>query len=92
MLKFRNPKTTLIELTKKFGRELPKSRYTFSERFTRVLMCFLRLLSETGRFSNSPVFVVGIYSGTDKLGEGFGASLKMAEYRVSPLFFFTPSY
>ena len=27
MLKFRNPKTTLIELTKKFGRELPKSRY-----------------------------------------------------------------
>lgn len=26
MLKFRNPKTTLIELTKKFGRELPKSR------------------------------------------------------------------
>ncbi|KAF9525967.1 ribonuclease III domain-containing protein [Crepidotus variabilis] len=67
MLKFTNPKTTLIELTKKFGRETPKSR----------------LLSETGRFSNSPVFVVGIYSGADKLGEGFGASLKMAEYRAA---------
>jgi len=48
-----------------------------------------RLLSETGRFSNSPIFVVGVYSGADKLGEGFGASLKMAEYRVSvsPSFF-----
>lgn len=47
-----------------------------------------RLLSETGRFSNSPIFVVGIYSGADKLGEGFGASLKMAEYRVSFTFLF----
>lgn len=26
--------------------------------------------------------MVGIYSGADKLGEGFGSSLKMAEYRV----------
>ena len=41
-----------------------------------------RLLKETGRFSNSPVFVVGIFSGADQLGEGFGASLRMAEYRV----------
>jgi large subunit ribosomal protein L44 len=43
-------------------------------------------LSETGRFSNSPVFVVGVFSGSDKLGEGFGASLKMAEYRVGCFF------
>lgn len=42
-----------------------------------------RLLKETGRLSISPMFVVGIYSGADKLGEGFGSSLKMAEYRVS---------
>jgi large subunit ribosomal protein L44 len=28
---------------------------------------------------------VGIYSGADKLGEGFGSSLKMAEFRVRPL-------
>jgi large subunit ribosomal protein L44 len=46
----------------------------------------IRLLSETGRFSNSPVFVVGVFSGSDKLGEGFGASLKMAEYRVGCFF------
>jgi len=40
-------------------------------------------LKETGRFSNSPIFVVGVYSGADKLGEGFGSSLKMAEYRAA---------
>ncbi|KAH8680949.1 ribonuclease III domain-containing protein [Xylariales sp. PMI_506] len=34
-----------------------------------------RLESETGRLSRTPVFVVGIYSGRDKLGEGVGASL-----------------
>ncbi|KAJ3508729.1 hypothetical protein NLJ89_g5596 [Agrocybe chaxingu] len=67
MLKFVNPKKALMELVQKYNRESPKSR----------------LLKETGRFSNSPVFVVGIYSGADKLGEGFGASLKMAEFRAA---------
>ncbi|EIW79246.1 ribonuclease III [Coniophora puteana RWD-64-598 SS2] len=67
MIKFRNPKRALLETVDKFGRERPKSR----------------LLKETGRFSQSPVFVVGIYSGQDKLGEGFGSSLKMAEYRAA---------
>ncbi|KAG6381624.1 hypothetical protein JVT61DRAFT_223 [Boletus reticuloceps] len=67
MLKFRDPKRALMETVAKFGRERPKSR----------------LLKETGRFSNSPIFVVGIYSGADKLGEGFGSSLKMAEYRAA---------
>ncbi|CAO3594055.1 unnamed protein product [Absidia cylindrospora] len=41
-----------------------------------------RLLSETGRQSSSPVFVVGVFSGDEKLGEGFGSSLKMAEHRA----------
>ncbi|KAI0322816.1 ribonuclease III domain-containing protein [Amylostereum chailletii] len=67
MLKFRDPKLNLCETVAKFGRERPISR----------------LLKETGRFSNSPVFVVGVYSGEDKLGEGFGSSLKMAEYRAA---------
>ncbi len=40
-----------------------------------------RLLNETGRLSRTPVFVVGIYSGRDKLGEGAGPSLDAA--RVS---------
>ncbi|KAF2089687.1 ribonuclease III, partial [Saccharata proteae CBS 121410] len=42
-----------------------------------------RLLSETGRHSRTPVFVVGVYSGTDKLGEGFGASLDEARVRAA---------
>ncbi|TFK32790.1 ribonuclease III domain-containing protein [Crucibulum laeve] len=67
MLKFSNPKKALLEMVDKFGRERPKSR----------------LLKETGRFTNSPVFVVGIYSGADQLGEGFGSSLRMAEYRAA---------
>ena len=51
-----------------------------------LLTIYCRLLKETGRFSNSPIFVVGIYSGADQLGEGFGSSLRMAEYRVSSYF------
>ncbi|KAG6831545.1 hypothetical protein H0H92_009464 [Tricholoma furcatifolium] len=67
MLKFRQPKKALLEIIKKLDREYPRSR----------------LLKETGRFSNSPVYVVGIFSGADQLGEGFGSSLKMAEYRAA---------
>ncbi|KAH7909070.1 ribonuclease III domain-containing protein [Hygrophoropsis aurantiaca] len=67
MIKFRDPKRALTETVAKFNRDRPKSR----------------LLKETGRYSNSPIFVVGIYSGADKLGEGFGSSLKMAEYRAA---------
>lgn len=37
-----------------------------------------RLESETGRLSRTPVFVVGIYSGRDKLGEGAGPTLDSA--------------
>lgn len=42
-----------------------------------------RILSETGRLSRSPVFVVGIFSGTEKLGEGAGPSLNEARIRAS---------
>lgn len=54
-----------------------------SFRHVKQLRSLSRLLSETGRLSSSPVFVVGIFSGSDKLGEGFGTSLKMAEYRAA---------
>jgi large subunit ribosomal protein L44 len=42
-----------------------------------------RLVKETGRLSTAPVFIVGIYSGLEKIGEGYGSSLSMAETRVS---------
>lgn len=37
-----------------------------------------RIISETGRKSRHPVFVVGVFSGYDKLGEGSGGSLDEA--------------
>ena len=61
-----------------------------------------RILSETGRKSRHPVFIVGVFSGNDKLGEGAGASLDEARtraavaalkgwYLYSPLEFRVPS-
>ncbi|KIW08717.1 uncharacterized protein PV09_00660 [Verruconis gallopava] len=42
-----------------------------------------RLISETGRHSAHPVFVVGVYSGRDKLGEAVGGSLVEAKNRAA---------
>lgn len=42
-----------------------------------------RILSETGRHSRTPVYVVGIYSGENKLGEGSAANLREARLRAS---------
>lgn len=42
-----------------------------------------RMLSETGRKSIAPVFVVGIFSGEEKLGEGAAASLGEARTRAA---------
>jgi dsRNA-specific ribonuclease len=42
-----------------------------------------RILSETGRLSRTPVFVVGIFSGKDKLGEGAGPNLDYARNRAA---------
>ncbi|KAG8716406.1 hypothetical protein FRC11_013389 [Ceratobasidium sp. 423] len=67
LLKFNDPKLALINTVRKYQREPPISR----------------LLQESGRQSNSPIFIVGIFSGEDKLGEGFGSSLKIAEYRAA---------
>ncbi|KAH8698416.1 ribonuclease III domain protein [Talaromyces proteolyticus] len=42
-----------------------------------------KIISETGRHSRSPVFIVGVFSGQDKLGEGTGASLVEARTRAA---------
>jgi dsRNA-specific ribonuclease len=42
-----------------------------------------RLISETGRLSIHPVYVVGVYSGKEKLGEGSGSSLNEARFRAA---------
>ncbi len=42
-----------------------------------------RLISETGRLSRTPVFVVGVYSGDNLLGEAAGASLNEGRVRAA---------
>ena len=56
------------------------SRLCLREGFEPPVAC---LISETGRLSRHPVFVVGVYSGRDKLGEGHGSSLDEARIRAA---------
>ena len=42
-----------------------------------------RIIAETGRESRHPVFIVGIFSGKEKLGEGSGGSLDEARIRAA---------
>ncbi|KAJ3000234.1 hypothetical protein HDV02_000147 [Globomyces sp. JEL0801] len=65
-LKMNQPRRMLAYLTKSQNKPTPVAR----------------LLKETGRFSVAPVFIVGMYSGLEKIGEGYGSSLKMAETRA----------
>ncbi|PKI84867.1 54S ribosomal protein L3 mitochondrial [Malassezia vespertilionis] len=67
LIKFRDPKRVLSATCKKYSKPLPESR----------------IIAETGRLSISPVFVVGVWSGKVKLGEGSGSSIRMAEFRAA---------
>lgn len=42
-----------------------------------------KLIAESGRLSKAPVFIVGVFSGDEKLGEGFASSLKEAKARAA---------
>ncbi|KAL2061916.1 hypothetical protein VTL71DRAFT_7294 [Oculimacula yallundae] len=66
LFQFKEPLRELSRLCQREGFEYP----------------IARILSETGRRSRSPVFVVGIYSGNDQLGEAAGASLEEARLRA----------
>ncbi|KAI9343440.1 hypothetical protein DFJ73DRAFT_518425 [Zopfochytrium polystomum] len=65
-LKLVNPKLLVSLIFKRLGRPRPVAR----------------LLRETGRLSTAPIFVVGMYSGIDKVGEAYGSSLNMAETKA----------
>lgn len=67
LLQFTNPRRLLNDTCDKYGRERPVAR----------------LVAESGRQSSSAMFVVAWYSGRLKLGEGFGMSIAMAEYRAA---------
>ncbi|VEU19368.1 DEKNAAC100783 [Brettanomyces naardenensis] len=65
MFEFREPGKLLARLLKVKQMEAPT----------------VRLISETGRLSNSPMFVVGCFSGDSMLAGGEGSSLKEARIR-----------
>lgn len=67
MFEFEQPTRELSTLCKRENLEQPVAR----------------LLAENGRSSNSPVYVVGVFSGEQKLGESYGSSLKEAKIRAS---------
>ncbi|KAG9238981.1 ribonuclease III domain-containing protein [Amylocarpus encephaloides] len=67
LFQFKDPERELARLCAREGFEHPVAR----------------LLSETGRHSRTPVFLVGIFSGKDKLGEGSGASQPEARTRAA---------
>ena len=67
LFEFRQPTRDLSKLCAREGFESPVAR----------------ILSETGRKSRHPVFVVGVFAGKDKLGEGSGSSLDEARFRAA---------
>ena len=64
---FRQPTRDLSRLCAREGFESPTAR----------------IISETGRKSRTPVFVVGVFAGKDKLGEAAGGSLDEARTRAA---------
>lgn len=62
LFNFRHPQRDLSRLCAREGFQAPVAR----------------VISETGRKSRHPVFVIGVFSGNDKLGEGAGSSLDEA--------------
>ncbi|UQC76569.1 54S ribosomal protein L3 [Colletotrichum lupini] len=72
-----------VELEKLFSFRLPTRELAMLCAREGFEAPVARLESETGRLSRTPVYVVGIYSGRDKLGEGTGASLDFARLQAS---------
>ncbi|MCJ1457720.1 hypothetical protein MMC28_008089 [Mycoblastus sanguinarius] len=67
LFEFRQPTQDLSKLCAREGFESPVAR----------------ILSETGRKTRHPVFVVGVFAGRDKLGEASGGSLDEARIRAA---------
>lgn len=72
-----------LNIEKLFRFKLPTRELTYLCARENFEPPVARLESETGRMSRTPVFVVGIYSGADKLGEGAAASLDLARRKAA---------
>lgn len=67
MFEFKEPTRDLTRLCAREGLDSPVAR----------------ILSETGRLSRHPVFIVGVFADREKLGEGTGSSLNEARVRAA---------
>ncbi|KAH3660487.1 hypothetical protein OGAPHI_007073 [Ogataea philodendri] len=70
-----------VDISSMFEFEEPGKLITRLLRTKNMELPTIRLISETGRQSSSPTFIVGCFSGDSLLGEGQGSSLKEARIR-----------
>lgn len=63
----KRPRALLIKVAEKLNKKRP----------------IARILKESGRASNNAVYVVGLFIGSEKISEGYGDSLAMAEIRAT---------
>jgi dsRNA-specific ribonuclease len=63
----KRPRSLLLRVMERLGRGRP----------------IARILKESGRESGHAVFVVGLFIGSEKISEGYGDSLAMAEIRAT---------
>ncbi|KAL3233741.1 Large ribosomal subunit protein mL44 [Nakaseomyces bracarensis] len=72
-----------LDVTKIFMFENPTRELAALCRRETLEKPISKLIAESGRHSKAPVFIVGVFSGGEKLGEGYGASLKEAKARAA---------
>lgn len=72
-----------LDVTRIFQFEQPARELAVLCRRENLSPPVSKLLAESGRLSKAPVFIVGVFSGAEKLGEGFGSSLKEAKARAA---------
>ncbi|CUS20534.1 LAQU0S01e08790g1_1 [Lachancea quebecensis] len=72
-----------LDVTRIFQFEQPTRELAVLCRRENLSPPVSKLLAESGRLSKAPVFIVGVFSGAEKLGEGFGSSLKEAKARAA---------
>lgn len=72
-----------LDITRMFQFEQPTRELSALCRREGLAKPVSKLLAESGRLSKAPVFIVGVFSESEKLGEGFGSSLKEAKARAA---------
>lgn len=72
-----------LNVTKLFQFEKPLNELNRLSQREKFKPLQIKLLAESGRQSASPVFIMGVFSGSEKIGEGFGSSLKQARNRAA---------